>query len=94
MDGDSVFVAAATEIESPADKATRLLGVKAIAKACGLTAWAVYRWRYTLRGHIPAGYQPTVYYLARRVGAPISAEDIIGVIPIDPEPWPPVFLGV
>lgn len=66
-------------IETPAALVIRLLGVKVIAEACGLSTWAVYRWPATTLGHIPHKYQPTIYELARQRGLPLTAEEIIGV---------------
>lgn len=64
--------------ETPADKAVRLLGVKRIAYACNLTTNAVWKWQTVGRGRIPSRHQPAVLQLARDLGAPFTADDVIG----------------
>lgn len=64
--------------ERPAAKAVRLLGVKEIAFACGLTTDAVRKW-VANGGFIPAVHQPTVLHLASRKGVSLTAEDVVGV---------------
>lgn len=65
--------------ERPAAKAVRLLGIKTIADACGLTISAVRKWNAN-GGHIPAMHQPQVLALALEHNKPLSAADVIGVI--------------
>lgn len=65
------------EIEKPAGKAIRLLGVKRIAFACDVTTDAVHKWG-ARNGLIPAPYQAAVFRLAKQQGVDLSAEDIIG----------------
>lgn len=64
--------------ESPAEKAERLLGAKKIAGACDLTTNAVWKWRSQGGGRIPAKHQSAVLQLAKTMGAPLTAQDLIG----------------
>jgi hypothetical protein len=64
--------------ETPAAKVVRLLGVKEIAFACGLTTDAVHKWKAN-GGYIPAQHQVRVFELAERKGVTLTAGDIIGV---------------
>lgn len=63
--------------ETPAAKAIRLLGAKRIAAECDLTTDAVWKWPKTGGGRIPARHQSTVLQLAGRMGAQLSAADLI-----------------
>ncbi|WP_409514570.1 carph-isopro domain-containing protein [Brevundimonas sp.] len=65
--------------ESPAQKAIRLLGVKAIAWECDLTTDAVYKWPKLREGRIPSKHQPAVLALASRRGVPLTPAELIGV---------------
>lgn len=73
------------DIETPARKAIRLLGVKRIAAACksdshpdGLTTDAVHKWAQRRGGLIPAEHQGSILDLARVLGQAMTAEDVIG----------------
>ena len=63
--------------ETVAARLIRLLGVKKIAEACAISTWAVYRWPST--EGIPTKHQRALYYLAKREGVRLTAEQIIGV---------------
>lgn len=64
--------------ETPAAKVVRLLGVKEIAFACGLTTDAVHKWKAG-QGHVPAQHQVLVLQLAQRKGVSLTPAEIVGV---------------
>jgi hypothetical protein len=66
--------------ETPAAKAVRLLGVKAIAQRCDLTTDAVYKWPRRDGGLIPARYQRAVVTLAAERGVEFGIEDVVGAV--------------
>jgi hypothetical protein len=66
------------DIERPARKVIRLLGVKNVAHACDLTTDAVYKWANRGAGLVPAEHQAGVMALARQMGVPLLADDLIG----------------
>lgn len=68
-----------SKAETPAARAMRLLSAKRIAHACDLTTNAVWKWETTGGGRIPSRHQPAVLALAEELGAPLSAEDVIGL---------------
>jgi hypothetical protein len=70
---------ATLEPETPAARAVKLLGAKAIAGACDLTTNAVWKWSTMGQGLIPSRHQAAVLALARRKGVALTADDIIGV---------------
>lgn len=69
---------ATPDVETPADKAVRLLGLIDLAHACRLTTDAIHKWKRREGGLIPAQHQPAVLRLAREKNVDLTADDLIG----------------
>lgn len=69
--------------KSPADRAIAAFGgVQVLADAAGIPAHQVYRWRQKSAkggrdGRVPDKSQPAILAAARRLGLPLTAEDLI-----------------